>query len=190
MAKKGVYYEHNRRRNHAQHHHRGHPQILTAPGGGGVCAFLAMHAEVIVLFLIWISGVAVAAVQIRHSRKLAKQKATLAFMRDYNSEKRVDLAFAILRDGKQWQEMNRAQQADIKYLFNFFENLAIGLRSGIYDDDMTQAFFGDEISNIYNIGGAKQIIGAIRTEDHARSGARKIHDEAYYEFQQLAEKIK
>ena len=149
-----------------------------------------MHAEVIVLFLIWISGVAVAAVQIRHSRKLAKQKATLAFMRDYTAEGRIGGAFSIIRGGKKWDDMNVAERDDIKYLFNIFETLAIGLRSGIYDDDMTQAFFGDEISNIYNIGGAKQIISAIRTEDHARSGARKIHDEAYYEFQQLAEKIK
>lgn len=154
-------------------------------------ASFQMTAEVAVLALIWLTGVAIAVAQILHSRKLARQKATLAFMRDYTSAKRADDGFTALRSGKPWNELSPGEKADIHYLFNMFEGLGIGLREGIYDAEMTRSYFGDEISNIYYIGGAKQIIYAIRAEDKERhAGSRKLHQEAYYHLEKLAEEMK
>ena len=146
-------------------------------------------AEVVILALIWATGAAVAFAQIRQTRKLAQQKSFLAFLRDYNSEARVDDAFSVLRAGKNRSELSDAEKADVKYLLNKFESLAIGLEKRIYDEEMVEATFGVDLYAIYH--DAERFIHAIRTHHAARyQWMPRDYQEAYSEFEKLADKIK
>ena len=147
-------------------------------------------AEVVILAFIWVTGAGVAFVQIRQTRKLAQQKSFLAFLRDYNSELRVDDAFVVLRaEDKKWSDLSDREKADVKYLLNKFEMLAIGLEKGIYDEEMVEATFGVDLYINYHL--AERFIRAIRAQHAARyQWMPRDYQEAYSEFEKLADKIK
>ena len=146
-------------------------------------------AEVGILALIWLTGAGVAFVQIRQARRLAQQKSFLAFLRDYNSEPRVDDAFVVLRGGKKWSDLSEQEKAHVKFLLNKFETLAIGLEKRIYDEEMVEATFGVDLYTIYH--DAENFIHAMRDEDSARyQWMPRDYQEAYSEFEKLADKIK
>ena len=133
-------------------------------------------------------GVGVALYQICQSRKLAQQKATLAFLREYNSADRVDNALATMRDKKPWETANAQEQNDIKYLLNLFENLAIGLNHGIYDKQMIRASFGLDLWLFYRI--AEPYILAMRAADEQKHlQLPPEYQRAYSEFEVLAKEI-
>ena len=142
-----------------------------------------------ILAIVGVAGIAVALYQIHQSRKLAKQKATLAFLHDYNDAARMDEAFAALRTSGKWQDMAEKSRADIKYFLNFFENLAIGLNHNIYDQKMIHDAFGLDLWLFYQH--AEIYIRAVRAEDEQKHpDAPKDYQRAYSEFEKLTEKIR
>lgn len=140
------------------------------------------------LAVVGVCGIAVALYQIHQSRKLAKQKETLAFLHDYNTAARMDDAFVALRAGREWDAMTDEARADIKYLLNFFENLAIGLNHNIYDRKMVQDAFGLDLSLLYQ--SAEPYIRAVRAEDEQKHpDAPGGYQRAYSEFEKLSGEI-
>lgn len=141
-----------------------------------------------ILAIVGVCGLAVALYQIHQSRKLAKQKETLAFLHDYNAAARMDDAFAVLRAEKGWNEMSEENRADIKYLLNFFENLAIGLNHNIYDRKMVHDAFGLDLWLFYQL--SEPYIRAVRAEDKQKHpDAPPGYQRAYSEFEKLSESI-
>ncbi|MGI9337830.1 MAG: DUF4760 domain-containing protein [Gammaproteobacteria bacterium] len=119
---------------------------------------------------------------------MAKQKETLVFLHDYNAAARMDDAFIVLHAGKNWEDMTEESRADIKYLLNFFENLAIGLNHNIYDRKMVRDAFGLDLWLFYQL--ACPYIRAVREEDKQKHpNAPGSYQRAYSEFEKLSERI-
>ena len=127
--------------------------------------------------MLW--AVRIARRSIRAHRELESQKATLAFLRDYNNSQAVDNAVTLLRSGAARASMSDADKLAVKEFLNFFEILAIGLESGIYDERMVFRAFGTDIVKYYDRAG--EFILSVRNEDG------DIVDVAYERFEALAE---
>ena len=151
--------------------------LLCLDGIIAVVAVVLGNIQAVVLCF----AVSVALGAIWHTRKLESQKAFLSFLRDYNSEFRVDIAFAAIRGGENYSALDDNQKSAVKYLLNQFEILAVGLASGIYDRKMVEIVFGFDLKRIYKK--AEPYIAAIRKDDGDDD------DESYAEFQKLAESV-
>ena len=132
--------------------------------------------------LILLAAVVVALASLCLLRRTERQKATLAFLREYNASKSVDAAIALLRSGAARADMGHADKLAVKEFLNFFEILAIGLETGIYDQRMVFRAFGTDIVKYYDK--AKEFIQSVRHEDG------DIVDVAYEHFENLAEKAR
>ena len=132
--------------------------------------------------VILLAAVVVAVISLRLFRRTERQKATIAFLRDYNNSSSVDAAVALLRRGVARAEMTDADKLAVKEFLNFFEILAIGLETGIYDEEMILRAFGTDIIKYYDK--AREFISAVRDEDG------EIVDVAYERFEALAEKAR
>ena len=132
--------------------------------------------------VILLAAVVVAIASLRLIRGTERQKATLAFLRDYNNSKSVDVAIALLQRGAARADMSEGDKLAMKEFLNFFEILAIGLESGIYDERMVFRAFGTDIIKYYDR--ANEFIRAVRNEDG------DIVDVAYERFESLAEKAR
>ena len=129
--------------------------------------------------LVLLAAVVVAVISMRLFRRTERQKATLSFLRDYNNSKSVDAAVALLRNGAARADMSDADKLAVKEFLNFFEILAIGLETGIYDERMVFRAFGTDIIKYYDR--ASEFIRSVRKEDG------DIVDVAYERFESLAE---
>ena len=132
--------------------------------------------------LILLAAVVVALASLRLFRKTERQKATLSFLRDYNASRSVDAAIALLRRGVARADMSEDDKLAVKEFLNFFEILAVGLETGIYDERMVFRAFGTDIIKYYDR--ARDFIAAVRDEDG------EIVDVAYERFEALAEKTR
>ena len=141
--------------------------------------FVAIVAILVAIYNVW------------HTRSLAKQNATLDFLNDYNKSKEVSAAFAILNleIKKTWGSLNKAEQSKIKYLFNCYEILAVGIEHKIYDIEMVKNTLGTDLGVSYKE--AKGYIDAIREEEKIENkDTLESYEKPYSEFQKLADKIK
>ena len=134
-------------------------------------------AEVVQAFIL-LGGLIYAGISVASARKTARQNAFLAFVRNYNSDSRIDDAIAILRAGYR-DNLSKEEMSRLKYFLNEFEILAIGLKAGIYDCKMVTNSFGLELVTYHDQ--AALFIRDIRKE----SGGKR----AYSEFEILAHRI-
>ena len=94
----------------------------------------------------------------------------------------MDVAIALLQRGAARADMSEGDKLAMKEFLNFFEILAIGLESGIYDERMVFRAFGTDIIKYYDR--ASEFIRAVRNEDG------DIVDVAYERFESLTEKAR
>lgn len=99
--------------------------------------------------IVLVIGVGVAVTAIHTARKSERQKAFLAFMRDYINDDKITEAFKVIRRGDVSGKLEEKDKQALKYLLNKFEMLAIGLKGGIYDRDMIIDAFGNELLRVH-----------------------------------------
>ena len=138
--------------------------------------------EIAVVVQILILLVAVASVWT--ARKIARQRAALDFLRQYNKESGVSRGHKVIRkyDGESLAEYLKEggeNREDFLFLMNMFEILAVGLDSGIYDEKMIKDALGEELRDIY--GKAEPLIRHVRV---------KYGGKAFKHIESLASKIK
>ena len=113
--------------------------------------------------------------------KWQKNMALLAFLEQYILDLRMDDAFEIIRNGKDYGKLDRHELVIVKHMLNKFEILAIGLANGIYDRKIIVSTLGLELKRTY-----KKVKPYI---DHIRKDDADGDDESYAEFQKLAESV-
>ena len=139
----------------------------------------------------WVAllGVGVALLSIFWVRHTAKQRETLQFMNDYNSNPAVPEGFNVIYQVKEGKlsiedaldraKNNGEQRKNFLAVVNRFEVLAIGLDHQIYDRGMINRCFGRDIAKIYR--SSERLIAYVRDKEE--------DPDAFKEFQKLAEKI-
>ena len=117
---------------------------------------------------------------IGYGRRTARQQETLNFINNYNADRRVSAGHAVLRaagDGDAAQILAEGNnRVNFLFLMNLFEILAVGLKNGIYDKQMTAGIFGRDIREIYDK--SAPLIAHIRKAES--------DSEAFSEFESLA----
>ena len=116
-------------------------------------------------------------------RRAAKRQATLGFINDYNSDRRVSAAHAVLRmiGDKDAATILEEQNSRDNFLFlmNMFEILASGFKNGMYDEKIIVSMLGRDIREIYDK--SAPLIAHIRKAES--------DGEAFSEFESLAQSI-
>ena len=132
--------------------------------------------------MILLLAAAVGAWSLRTARKSERQKATLAFLRDYHNSETVRQGAKILNQpGENRSNLCDEQKFLVKEFLNQLELLAIGLKRGIYDDAMVRDAMETAIARYYMRG--KAFIEEVRREDG------DVREVAYEHFEKLAMKI-
>ena len=132
----------------------------------------------LILFLAVLVGI----LSLRSARRTARQKATLAFLREYHNSEEVGRGAKILnqQDGDQ-PPLDEDQKAAVRGLLNQLELLAVGLKNGIYDEKIVRDAMETTIVRFYNRG--KSFVEKARIRDG------DVREVAYEHFTNLALKI-
>lgn len=134
--------------------------------------------------LILVFALFVALVSLWMSRNTERQKATLDFLRAYNASDVVHEGTRILnkwRTGEEHSTLDDRQLLIVNEFLNLFELLAIGLKSGIYDEQMKRGAMETLIVRYYRK--AEPFIKAARNKDN------DVRDVAFEHFENLAARI-
>ena len=117
------------------------------------------------------------------ARKIARQRATLDFIHQYNSEKRVTPGIRAIvnynnEPMEEYLKPDGENRENFLLVMNMLEILAIGLKHSIYDKKIAIDMFGDDLREIYSK--ARPLIEHIR-----KTGGGN----AYVHIEQLASKV-
>lgn len=123
-----------------------------------------------------------AILSLRSARQVARKKATLIFLHEYDNSATVKKGMEILnkRDDDH-APFSEEEAAAVLDFLNHMELLAIGLRNGIYDEEMVRNAMETVIVRYYS-----------RTEYFIRGIRRKdgdVREVAYEHFESLAVRI-
>lgn len=153
--------------------------LFTSIGTGQLGAASTSLVVIVAVWAIW------------QNRNITKENHTLSFIRDYNSDARVDAAHRFIRDsviGHSKQAIadsyrHADQRANFLFLMNKFEILAVGLERGLYDKKLVDKIFDYDICEIYD--SAKPLIDIIRETENSSDYAL-----AFENFEKLAAETK
>ena len=161
-----------------------------APPSVGVQSLVLLAQLCVMLWAVKIARSSIAA-----HRKLESQKAFLAFINAYTSAPESAEAVSFLRGEEKRRESESEskemfalrRERRIKFLLNQFETLAIGVRAGIYDREMTVMAYGADLAFIHGL--AEEFIDEIRKKDKKDQPSHD-QDIAYKHFEDLANQIR
>ena len=171
------------------------PRVFVPRSGEDVACFVLIASA---LFLGWRLGwgsgvwgnavlfvaVLIAVVSLRASRRTERQKATLDFLRAYNDSEVVIRGAAILngwKTGHEHSALDAGGKFAVNEFLNIFEFLAVGLKHGIYDEEMVRDAIETAIVRYYKR--AELFIRDARLEKD------DVLDVAFEHFENLARRL-
>ena len=145
-----------------------------------------------IIIVIALVSAAIACWSIFVSRKIARQKATLEFISEYNGGYIAARAREFIRTQSSkgyrykgdasapWADLNSHDRRYFLCLMSNFETLSVGLNNGIYDKKLVIDVFGTELINLYDK--SSEVITYVRKQE--------ADPEAFSEFQKLADSLR
>lgn len=133
--------------------------------------------------VILILAVTVATLSLRSARRTERQKATLAFLREYHNSDIVEKGAQILNrpENQDGASLNEEEKIAVRDFLNQLELLAIGLNSGIYDEKMVRDAMETAIIRYYKRG--ENFIKQCRIKDG------DVREVAYEHFEKLSGRL-
>ena len=157
-----------------------------------MCVFLVAVAAFVGWLFGWDSDVwgnailflamVVAIVSLGAVRRTERQKATLDFLRAYNDSVIVNDGAKILNNpDADLSSLNEDDKMTVREFFNLFEVLAVGLKNGIYDEQMVRDALETAIIRYHKRG------QSFIEESRRRDG--DVREVAFEHFVNLAERL-
>ena len=157
--------------------------LVLAAGAAGLGLFLGWESAAL-QNVILLLALFVALLSLWSARNTERQKATLDFLREYNDSDVVAEGTRILNDwggGEEYVNLNKEGRIAVNEFLNLFEMLAIGLKNGIYDEQMTRDALETTIVRYYRK--TERFIRDFRNRDN------DTRDAAFEHFEHLARRF-